>query len=837
MPEWLIIILMAACVVPQATHAAPLKKEEQRMEWAIGGTGGAYLLAAPGELEIEVFKRDLNLRRQGTELRAILAGPDRQVHAEVVIPSSEGSAGDPPGPVQRAVLRTQVAQAGIYALVITIRDDRYGLNMAWGIRTNATAYVVETSRGHRDERHQEPIVLLDADRPADVCFLPRADAFEIEVEGLPADVTQLELFDDTGAQVAEIPVARAQSDDIRRHLHMPASSGPEGSARHAVPAGGGRGRGLWRLHLPSGQAFVNIDGVTRWEAGDRYPDMCVWTPDPQSWFPFLEYRWLISPYQRTTWTDPGAQGSMAFQVHNNAPEPQTIRLALAFSAAEWPARLSEDRVTLDPGQSRQVTVGFTAPAAGETRVCHVRATPESHPEVATFATLTVRGGEAPVARPLTLPLPLTLAPYAHENRQLGYLPEYPVDNQVYFDLENRPYVVTPRHLHRQVAGEWVATRIADAVVRRAPEFQAPSWSVISTKIAFDADNDLYLLGRSGRTVALLRSADDGATFTAYVIPGREDEPRGWDFEQFSGHNAPSGPPPVVRLTRMQGRTDSRLRWRSVNELELIVGEKTPEGGISFGRPMLLSKTSLGFSMHSGIPSSVVSRGSKVHVAWAEATDPEVSREEIPGVPAYVATYDRKTGELSEPVFMSYGPPPNDGHNTPSITMDGQGYLHVVVGTHGRPFQYLRSLAPNDASAGWTEPTRTSSEDLGQTYVGLVCGADNALHLVFRLWRTGKAHLNGASWASLAYQRKLPGQDWEAPKLLVAAPLSEYSIYYHRLTVDRQGALFLSYDYWSTMWFYRNDQRGAVAAGSGRPGRGWGRAVLTSADKGDTWKLW
>ncbi len=95
------------------------------------------------------------------------------------------------------------------------------------MRTNAAAYVVETSRGHRDERHQEPIVLLDADRPADVCFLPRADAFEIEVEGLPADVTQLGLFDDTGAQVAEIPVARTQSDDIRRRLHMPAPSGPE----------------------------------------------------------------------------------------------------------------------------------------------------------------------------------------------------------------------------------------------------------------------------------------------------------------------------------------------------------------------------------------------------------------------------------------------------------------------------------------------------------------------------------------------------------------------------------------------------------------------------------
>lgn len=733
------------------------------------------------------------------------------------------------------MVSAQVDRPGIYALNLTVKGDRHGLNIEWAIATNAAAWVIETSRGHRDERHREPIVLTDATRPADVNFLPRAGEFGIEVEGLPSDADPLTLFDDTGAEVARIPVVAERSTSIRQYMRMQAPDAPEASARFTVPADESRSDRPWRLHLPQGEAFVEIDGLTRWEDGDLYPNQCVWTPEADSWFPWLQHRWLISPYQRTVYASPGAQRQMSFVVDNNAPEQRTVALSLEFPGQPWPAELSENSLTLDAREAAEIEVAFQAPADGQERVCHVRATPMHAPEVTAYTTLTARGGESPVGEPLELPL--VLDPYAHENRQFGYLPEYAVDNQVYFDLENRPFVVAGGGLYREVEGTWMYTDLSEAVVRCVPEVEAEGWSSAGSKVAFDADNDLYLLGRSGSTVALLRSTDAGETFTAYVLAGRENEPRGWDFEQFSGHNVPEGPPPVVRLTRTHRDTASGLRWRSTNDLELFVGEKTADGEIEFNDPVQLTEVALGSSMHSGIPSMVVSRGSKVHVVWGEATDPEASREELPGVPAYVATYDRETQTLGDPVFMSYGRPPNDGHNTPSITMDSEGYLHVVVGTHGRPFQYLRSLQANDAYSGWTEPIRTSDDGLRQTYVGLVCGTDDALHLVFRLWMSGQEHLDGALWAALAYQRKLPGHDWEDAKVLVAPPLSEYSIYYHRLTVDRTGALFLSYDYWSTMWFYRNDQRGPVAAGSGRPGRGWGRAVLTSPDGGDEWRLW
>ena len=70
----------------------------------LGGVGGVYLLAEPGELTIDVYKRDRNRRGSTTELRAILAGPDRRVIQEAAIPDDGQAARQRLGPVQRTRL-------------------------------------------------------------------------------------------------------------------------------------------------------------------------------------------------------------------------------------------------------------------------------------------------------------------------------------------------------------------------------------------------------------------------------------------------------------------------------------------------------------------------------------------------------------------------------------------------------------------------------------------------------------------------------------------------------------------------------------------------------------
>ena len=102
--------------------------------------------------------------------------------------------------------------------------------------------------------------------------------------------------------------------------------------------------------------------------------------------------------------------------------------------------------------------------------------------------------------------------------------------------------------------------------------------------------------------------------------------------------------------------------------------------------------------------------------------------------------------------------------------------------------------------------------------------DDTLHSAFRLWWNGTSYFPAGNYATLAHQRRPAGEAWQEPRVLVVPPFSEYSVFYHRLTIDRSGRLFLSYDYFSTYWFYRNDHQGSR------------RALMMSADGGMTWKL-
>jgi hypothetical protein len=560
------------------------------------------------------------------------------------------------------------------------------------------------------------------------------------------------------------------------------------------------------------------------------PDLCCWTTDPAAYFPLLEYRWLLTPYSRTVYAQPGEQAEIVFRVHNNSGQKRTIQLAVEFPNDPWPVALSAERVAVSGKQSVDVTARYTAAGDGGTRICHVRATPAEDAEFTTYATLEVRVGQAPATQGLAMPL--VLKPYQHENEQFGYLPDFPLDSQVYFDPKNRPFICTADGIATVRDGRWTTADLRRNVRSAADGGDRDSYRVSGTKIAFDRDNGVYVLATAGRQAALLHSTDGGLTFAACPIAGREGQSRSWDFEQFSGHNEASRigtgtdrsdrslshfPPAIVRFS-LTG-SDPKLFWRRLHDLEMFA-PKFVDNRLVMGEPVLISRKCIGLAAHSGIPSSVVSRGDKVHVVWAEATEPA---EKVPGVPTYVVTYDRTTGKLGQLALIGYGAPPNDIHNSPSLTMDSRGYLHVLAGTHGRPFPYARSLEPNDASAGWTK-AEPAGQDLSQTYIGFVCGPDDTLHLVYRLWRYGEQPHSNSHHATLAYSRKRPGQPWEAPRVLIVPPFSEYSVYYHRLTIDRQGQLFLSYDYWSTFWFYRNDLLGRR------------RSVLTSADGGETWQL-
>lgn len=765
--------------------------EKGQMDLRLGGCGGVYFYAPTGELWVEVQKQDLNVRANKTHLRALLFAPDRSVVDEAWLNDDGLSAGSVPGPVQRAMLRTNVQRPGVYGLNITVTEDRYGEKVSWGFKSNCRNYLVETSRGHKDARHEEPIVLRNAGRQGNVGFMPVSRAFSVDVGGLAKSVKDLAVYDSDGKKITTLAVS------------------PEGKAHHDFPADETRKGELWRLHLDDAQAVINIDGVTRWQSGERWENLSLWTPDLSSWFAFHENRWLLTPYSPIVYDDAGSEGTVNFVVHNNSPAPKRVKLSLECEDnAAWSVALSKTDVEIKPNSSVQTPLKYKVLSNGAVWKCYVRATVDDETEFSTWSSVTLRRGVAPAMSPLKMPI--KLEPYRHENEQFGYLPDYPLDNQVYFDVQNRPFLVSGDGVFHLSNGAWTKTTEA----YRPEGGRTISIRPLGTKIAFDRDNDVYLLGRDGSSTVLLHSADGGEMFTAWPVPGSGS----FDIEQFSGHNVIDGPPPLARFH--QTASDPKLIWRRINDLDLILPVKKAEGSIAMGEPIAISKKCIGLSAHSGIPSTIVSSGDRVHITWGEATPPEAKS---PGVPTYVATYDRSTGRLSTPALVGYGPPANDVHNSPCITMDGKGYLHVLIGTHGRTFKYVRSLTPNSANGAWT-----GAEDVGaglrQTYVGMVCDQNDTLHLVFRLWLNDNEYFPAGYYANLAYMSKRPTENWSQARPLVVAPFSEYSIFYHRLTIDRKGALFLSYDYWSTFWFYRTDHFGDR------------RALLMSPDGGVTWEL-
>lgn len=776
--------LVSSCV--QSKNGA--KEDVEKGDWTpkIGGCGGVFFNAEAGPLNIEIEKQDLFPSKNPTAMRVILTGPDREVLYDKWIPKSDLAAREDTDPGQSFRLETNVERPGVYAMMITATYDRYGEKIRWRFRTNCEKFIIETSRGHKDATHKEPIVLEDPENASDLCFLPRESAFDIRLTNLDEEVESLELRDANNRQVAVLEV----ENDTAFYTVEP-------GIRKATP---------WMLHFPKAQAKVEIEGVTEWNDDEgtwffENSHGALWTPHADSWFAFEKNRWLVTPHNRQIYGQQGEKKSTVFKVYNNGKEAKKVTLSLEFSDDSWDVGLSDEEVILEPNEEKEVRLSWTA--AKTDQIVHLRAT---HGEYSTYSTLYAKAGELPVAS--SIEMPLVLKPYSHEHEQFGYLPDYPLDNQMYFNMNNAPFVRNEEGVSSMQNGQWIDVKTKPA-----------SGSIM----AFDKDGDVYTLAKEKGKAFLMHSADGGKNFTSYEIPGNSSG-SSFDIEQFTGHNTPSGPPPITRYTRK--KSDKEHFWRRYGDMELLLPKKTDQG-IEWEEPVLISNECLGVSSHSGIPSSVVSSGDKIFLCWGEASDPEASREEIPGVPVFVNTYDKSTQELEQPVLVGYGAPANDVHNVPGITMDSDGYLHVLTGTHGRPFHYTRSMEPESTQEGWTTAKpimETDGSRSTQTYIGLVTGQDNTLHVVFRLWRYNTEYFPDNYFASLAYMSKKPGEPWSEPQLLVVAPFSHYSLYRHRLTIDREGRLFLSYLYWTTYWFYRNDRQQNK------------RSLLMSPDGGKSWKM-
>ncbi len=459
---------------------------------------------------------------------------------------------------------------------------------------------------------------------------------------------------------------------------------------------------------------------------------------------------------------------------------------------------------------------------------------------------------APAARAAadgSLVLPLYVSTRGTLAAQFGYAPDF-TRNIPAFDSGNRPYIRSrtasqddTSYVNVLEGGVWQRFTILAALEAAYPDFAGTfgAGGYNSDRVVFDSLDRAYTfltirLEEGELKNVLLYSLDRCVTWRVRELPFGDAQPV-YDqhnfgnvaCEYFTGHNL-TDQPPFLALWRE--RSDWPGDWATRNEL-WVVQPYFDGDTLVVPQPTFVTDRFLGMVQCAGGGSFAATSGGRTFFVWAEVTDTPRN-----GTPTYVGVYDRQTRGIIARRLLCRAMPGNDVHDTPAICLDSKGLLHVVSGAHNRPMRYLRSLAPGSISS-WTAPTDvlksgyvtkgTDADGAGQqTYVSLVCGPDDTLHLVCRQMRRGIDQIYWPSWYSpLVYLHKTAGASrWSRPRqLVIPADGGGYMNYYQKLTLDRRGTLYLSLSLSRT-----DDPTWERALSRFRQ-----RMVLSSAD-GESWRL-
>lgn len=765
----------------------------------VRSTGLVHLqVHQPGPFSLSVLKRDLNNYEGEDLLHLTLYDPAGiEILTHTIPDDGITEIGPDAEAYQRFETTVDAAVAGRYRLLVTGSVD-----LVWGMETSASGYVLEG-----------PEVLTDAALSGSICFAPPSREFAITLRAIrDRGVQTVTLSDDAGERLGEFTLSEAGTVQT---LEFPEAERD----------------GLWSLDFEA--LDVRID-LGRWV---RY-----WTFEADAWFDVEASRQMLLPHSFTRYLQPGESAEIDFRLLNRLDREGIFNLELIADERLQSALLGPaSPVTLEAGETMQLRVRVTAPEdarEGQQFTAAVRASALNHPAATTFSGIDMRIGESPATQPLEMPI--ELEPLAYENALFGYAPDY-MRNETYFDAENRPWIRQRTDSSDGTTGvytltegsQWAHFGFEDAIREKYPEYRTSrgGGGFAGAKLAFDGEGGIYTTLRlevaDEQFAVLVFSPDDGSSWQVFELRGSQAE-----VEQFTGHNALDIPPPILAFEFVAPHA---ARFCSYHDLWLYMPRR---GGdrLVLGEPIKVAEAVVGSCQHSGGPASSATQDGRTHIVWgAVSGEPDGSGADERGVPTYATTYDHATGEVGEQVLLGHGPPVNDVHNVPAITIDSEGYLHVVIGAHGNPFRYVHSLHPNDAST-WTEPeimlTRGFVRDDGshrgrQTYISLVCDQHDTLHVASRQNRNDGAYHGFSSYRTLSIQHRPKNGRWtrDATPLVIAA-FPGYSIWYHKLTIDRLGHLWLSYGYWSRHAVYESHY----------PGRYYHRAVLLSRDGGITWKL-
>lgn len=466
------------------------------------------------------------------------------------------------------------------------------------------------------------------------------------------------------------------------------------------------------------------------------------------------------------------------------------------------------------------------------------------------------GNNAPSVRPGRSPIKYQeIWKREREDPELAYNPRF-LANTVTFDKNNRPVIrvgvhgVVGQHAtvypsHERVgevylqtldtAGRWIALSLS-GVIKQA--LDVTDVSILSgtfvgeERVVFDASGDAYTIVDTNVGDFLLHSRDGMANWDLYPLLTPSD------VVLYRIEMTASDRPPVIFAFKSLPNPENPDCLNGA--VSIIAPTKNPDGTLNNLRVIdLVSREATDGPSHSGVADVTLTRHNRTHVVYT-GTDTIADQD---GTPQYIVTYDHNNHTATTPVLLgtTLGTSGStrcgiDGHNGAAIVADSEGRLHVVLGAHQHPFKDTRSKRANDSTA-WEAAIAFGGNE---TYVGFVIDKADTLHLVSR-------QINEAEHLSLHYMRKKPDDvEWVDMGDVVVPKPTHYSNWYHKLTIDRRGVLFLAYFYYShnlnnkecTAYKHKwPDEVVTCAEGKEESGiSAHDPVILISGDSGDSWKI-
>lgn len=394
-----------------------------------------------------------------------------------------------------------------------------------------------------------------------------------------------------------------------------------------------------------------------------------------------------------------------------------------------------------------------------------------------------------------------------EKSQFGYRPAY-TPGRVSFSRSGRP-LIRDKQFNMQIlsdSGTWKSINVLE-IAQASLSARGVTWSPGTfgpiphaayadggvsheSRVAFDNQCNGYTILYSSPTSLnanlLLHTPDGGHSWAAYPIPGSSGR-SATTMELPSASYTLTQPPVLLNFfTNTQPSTPSP---------RTIVIPTVSNNTITFSAPVVVSNGSVSVSPAGGMENYAVSSGNNVFMVYPGAAtmiDPVSGRR---GTPAYIVTIDRTTKAVTGgPILLGVGVAPTDSvltddHNQPSISQDRLGYLHIVIGGHSGPIYYRKSQNPNDASS-WTDIEQVGMVETGAdeyTYPSLHVGYDLRPVIVAR-WSGDRYHNDLVS-----ITRRSDGTWYQ--QVIVDPGRWGYAHWYHKLSFDPWGRIFLNYEYY------------------------------------------